>query len=336
MFVEYMQGKDRTIRLIDLCLDPEICARAEYSPLKDLLTLDETDPEIQAKSVAYTYAFRKLIRMPPDTLDRSNINRNEPHSPEWNKTALIKLIETMPFRVGFLVKVLLNDAPAVVSTFPKERTPEAYLTIANSNYVAALRALDSLSENREISRFITYQLLFPISPSSIIAHYYPLIGSEEDSAFIVSIGNSAIYSREVLWLSKQFLENGAWKDVPYDDVLMLELGGLLSVVGRFNPNEIKQAQIELVKLAKSKGLSQNDVARAFDEFAEGIPPGVEGMRNVLSFLPSNLGLLTQDQATAILDKVISLHPSRNQKYLIGEMISDCYQLEMVDEEGKDY
>ncbi len=337
--VEYMRDRRRAMRLIDICLDPVVSARAEYNPLKDLLFADETDPEIQAESAAYIYAFRKLMGLPPDTLDRSTVNWSEPHSPEWNKTALIKLIEDVPFRPGFLVKVLLNDVPSIMRTFPRERTPEAYAVIANSNYVAALSTLYTMG-NGEISHFLEYQLLFPLSPASVIAHYYPIIGQEEDSIPIGYVGNTALYSREILWLSKQLLEHGSYKDMPYGDVLMLELGGLLEICRRFTPEEVKPAQDQLVALARSKGLDQKGVDQAFDEFSEGVPPDVEGARDMLSFLPPNLGILTQAEARTVLDRIISLRPTRTQKSMIanvGKMIDSSYQLgDIKEEEGEDF
>ena len=322
---EYMRDRRRAMRLIDICLGPVVSARIEHSPLEDLLCIDETNPAVQAESPAYIYAFRRLIGMLPDT-------------PKWSKTALIQLIQTVPFRLGFLVKVLLSDVSSIVRTFPRERTPEAYEMIANSNYVAILSELYT-ADDGEITKFIDYQLLFPISPASVIAHYYPIIGQEEDSIPIGFIGNTAVYSREILWLARQLLEHGSYKDAPYGDVLMLELGGLLEVLGRFTPEEVKPAQDQLVALARSKGLDQPGVDQAFDEFSEGVPADIEGARDMLSFLPPNLGILTQAEAQAVLDKIISLRPTRMQKSMIagvGKMIDNCYMLGGIKREDKDF
>jgi hypothetical protein len=233
-------------------------------------------------------------------------------------------LELVEFRTGFLLKILFEDVSSILATFPKERTPGAYETIAGSNYVLALTTI--LGQDKGIDGFLTYQLLFPLSPASVIAHTLPDIGREEDTVQLMKIGNPALYSREIVWLMKQFFLRGSWRDEKDSSILVLELAGFLTIAQEFNEDERTQLQKIIIEDAVQQGMDRGKILNAYEDVTKNTP---EYLAAEEALAPLKIPeVKTEEQARQVLSRIKSLHTANQVGYVflnsIGEALAEMY------------
>lgn len=203
------------------------------NPLVRILTEDQR-PNKQ-KSVAYLYAFRKLLTMP---------------ATDPNIRSMQALLQ-IPFPASVLLRVLMIDAPVIAKALPAEETATNFEEISNSMYARTLTILTEGSP--AFVDFLNYQLLFPLSPAMVIANYTPFLDNADisDRGSISHVGEISKYPKEIVWLMQAIINSDEYDDTPLLDSVFPEFDNVLK---HLLPQDVRIARQIVVDAIRDRDL----------------------------------------------------------------------------------
>ena len=296
--MRYMSSFSKAKALVEACLGFDQTIEGNV-PLQRLLALD-TRPH-KNKSAAYLYAFRRLMFA---------------HAFDGVMVSLDSLL-ALDIPVSSIVRSWLIDVPKIVLQFPYDVTSDAYYEVTSRPYVYAISYLLANSPSADlVQAYCRFQLLFPLSGQSIIAHIWPLLGQDADTAFFQQVGNISAYPLQITWLMEQVFIKG-WSAQPenleqHPNGLEMEFTEvMMDVTSHFFPDDMKWSRDVLAKAARGTGKVAKDVIDDALATWEAIGPGEldipevqRAQRAILEVMPlpspSNtygyLGLLDLEQA----------------------------------------
>jgi len=318
---DYMSDRNQALGLVAACLD--FPSTPDNNPLVFLINEDERDNK--HKSVAYLYAFRRLMTMPKT---------------QANEESIQALIDTVALPVGVILRVLLLDAPRIDAVLPKGRTFDDYQKIRkDSMYVYALMLLNPKFAG-SIQQFSEYQIMFPVSPQMLVAGYVPLIDDEEYGVWIAHIGDFSKYPNEIIWIMIQTMAAQLQSEDPGDvEMIMEALDINTDDLGYLNPTDVLPAREALVTGAVALGIDATQVEPP-NPVNDGpnIPATEEIRQSILSLIQKYgpIDSLTKEVAQSFVNDLRELQQQYQQGQKrgangqafrrLGDLISTMYDI----------